>query len=166
MPRKRRPDQAAASGESAATPFWREKSLDEMSPAEWESLCDGCGRCCLLKLEDEDSGQILHTDIGCTLLDGHGCRCRDYRNRSRRVPDCVRLTPEAVREIPWLPPTCAYRLVHEGRDLPAWHPLLTGRRASVHEAGISVRGRLAGNEEEFTEEEWPQRIVAWPGEAA
>ena len=155
---------AAPPSDGTGAPFWRVKSLEAMSPAEWESLCDGCGRCCLLKLEDEDTGEILHTDIGCTLLDAHACRCRDYRNRARRVPDCVRLTPEAVRTIPWLPPTCAYRLVHEGRDLPAWHPLVSGRKASVHEAGISVRGRVAGNEEEFDEDDYPERIVAWPSE--
>ncbi len=151
--------------ETTEVPFWRAKSLDEMNPTEWESLCDGCARCCLLKLEDEDSGEIHHTDIGCTLLDGHGCRCRDYRNRAKRVPDCVRLTPETVRALTWLPPTCAYRLVREGRDLPDWHPLKTGRKASTHEAGMSVRGRVSGNEEEFLEEEYVDRIVAWPGEA-
>ena len=145
-------------------PFWRTKTLDAMNAAEWESLCDGCGRCCLLKLEDEDDGRIHHTDVGCTLLDTHACRCRDYRKRAERVPDCIRLTPQSVRDIPWLPPTCAYRLLREGRDLPAWHPLVSGRRASVHEAGISVRGRVSGNEEEFAEDELVERIVAWPGE--
>ncbi len=148
---------------AAAEPFWRSKSLEAMTPAEWESLCDGCGRCCLIKLEDEDTGEVHHTDIGCTLLDGVGCRCRDYARRQKRVPDCVRLTPEAVRSIPWLPPTCAYRLVRDGQPLFPWHPLVSGRAASVHEAGISVRGRLAGNEEEFLEEEYPERIVDWPG---
>lgn len=146
----------------AAEPFWRTKTLEAMTPAEWESLCDGCGRCCLLKLEDEDTGAIHHTDIGCTLLDGLTCRCRDYVHRQKRVPDCVRLTPEAVRTIAWLPQTCAYRLVRDGEPLYPWHPLVSGRAASVHEAGISVRGRLAGNEEEFSEEEYPDRIVDWP----
>jgi uncharacterized cysteine cluster protein YcgN (CxxCxxCC family) len=148
----------------AATPFWREKSLEAMSPEEWESLCDGCGRCCLLKLEDEDTAEIHYTDIGCTLLDAGTCRCRDYARRQRRVPDCVRLTPEAVRTLPWLPPTCGYRLVRDGHDLPWWHPLVSGTRRTVHEAGISVRGRVSGTEEEFETDELPDRIVAWPGQ--
>ncbi len=146
----------------AEAPFWRTKSLEEMSPSEWESLCDGCGRCCLIKLEDEDTGEVMHTDIGCTLLDGFACRCRDYAHRQRKVPDCVRLTPEAVRSIPWLPPTCAYRLVRDGLPLYPWHHLVSGDRATIHEAGMSVRGRLAGNEEEFGEDEYPERIVEWP----
>jgi uncharacterized protein len=148
-----------------ASPFWREKPLAAMSAEEWESLCDGCGRCCVLKLEDEDTGEILHTDVGCTLLDLHACRCRDYVNRQSRVSDCVRLTPEAVATISWLPETCAYRLVGEGRDLPGWHPLVSGDPRSVHRAGISVRGRLAGNEEEFSLEELIERALG-PLEAA
>src|SRR6202034_23328 len=95
--------------EEQAQPFWRTKTLEEMSLTEWESLCDGCGRCCLVKLEDEDSGEIHYTDLGCRLLDGHSCRCRDYEHRQKEVWDCVKLTPKAVRELPWLPLTCAYR---------------------------------------------------------
>jgi uncharacterized cysteine cluster protein YcgN (CxxCxxCC family) len=143
-------------------PFWKVKSLEAMSFEEWESLCDGCGRCCLVKLEDEDTGKIHFTDIGCTLLDAKACRCRDYRRRSRRVPDCVTLTPEAVRSLSWLPATCAYRLVSEGKDLPAWHPLVSGSPESVHEAGVSVRGRVSASEDDLRQECWPERIVLWP----
>jgi uncharacterized protein len=143
-------------------PFWKTKTLSQMSRAEWESLCDGCGRCCLVKLEDEDTGDILYTDVGCTLLDGQACRCRDYQSRQAKVPDCVRLTPEAVRTLPWLPRTCAYRLIGEGKDLYWWHPLVSGDPDSVHAAGISVRDRVAGPEENFSVRELLERIVDWP----
>ena len=146
------------------TPFWRRKSLEEMSPTEWESLCDGCGRCCLLKLEDEDTGAIAYTDVACALLDSGTCACRDYERRQALVPDCVRLTPEAVRTIPWLPPTCGYRRVAEGRDLAPWHPLKSGRRDSVHRAGISVRGRVSGCETTVDPDDLLDRIVNWPEE--
>jgi uncharacterized cysteine cluster protein YcgN (CxxCxxCC family) len=150
----------AASGE----PFWRAKGLEAMSPAEWESLCDGCARCCLVKLEDEDTGAIHPTDVGCTLLDADACRCRDYDSRQAKVPDCVRLSHEAVRTLSWLPPTCAYRLLAEGRDLYWWHPLVSGDPETVHLAGISVRDRVSGPEEDFTLEELLDRVVDWPAE--
>jgi len=151
------------SAEDAETrPFWRTKTLEEMSASEWESLGDGCARCCLVKLEDEDTGEIHFTDIGCTLLDAKTCRCRDYRRRQQRVPDCVKLTPEAVRTLRWLPVTCAYRLVAEGKDLPDWHPLVSGSPDSVHEAGVSVRGRVIASEDDLEPELWPDRIVKWP----
>jgi uncharacterized cysteine cluster protein YcgN (CxxCxxCC family) len=143
-------------------PFWRTKTLDEMNHAEWESLCDGCGRCCLVKLEDEDTGEIHFTDIGCKLLDGKTCRCLDYNRRHARVPDCVRLTPAAVRRLPWLPVTCAYRLLAEGKDLFDWHPLKSGSRESVREAGVSVSGRVKASETDLSPEHWPDRIVKWP----
>ena len=149
----------------AEEPFWRRKTLDEMSPGEWESLCDGCGRCCLVKLEDEDTGRVHYTDVGCTLLDGETCRCRDYPDRQRIVPDCLRLTPDAVRSVGWLPPTCAYRLVREGRDLYWWHPLVSGDPDAIHEAGISIQGRLAGPEEAFSPSDLMDRIVTWPESA-
>lgn len=142
--------------------FWRGKTLAELTPEQWESLCDGCGRCCLVKLEDEDSGRILATDIACRLFDEGTCRCRDYENRSQSVPDCVRLTPEVVPQLRWLPPTCAYRLVANGKDLPWWHPLVSGRAETVVEAGVSVLGRTSGLEDDFDEEETVGRIVAWP----
>ncbi|MBJ3774830.1 YcgN family cysteine cluster protein [Acuticoccus mangrovi] len=146
-----------------AEPFWRVKSLEEMSPEEWESLCDGCGRCCLNKLEDWDTGEIAWTDVACTLLDEGTCRCRDYARRSEVVPDCVQLTPEAVRKLTWLPVTCGYRRVAEGRDLAWWHPLVSGDPESVHRAGVSVRGRVT-SEDDVPVEEYEARIVDWPNE--
>ena len=120
-----------------------------MSNAEWESLCDGCARCCLEKLEDEDTGKIYFTHVSCKLLDAGLCACKDYPNRSDKVPDCVRLTPENVRTLNWLPPSCGYKLVAEGRDLYWWHPLISGDPNTVHEAGVSVRGRVQGTEDEI-----------------
>ena len=143
-------------------PFWRTTSLEAMTKDQWESLCDGCGRCCLIKLEDDDTGEILATDIGCRLFDGTTCRCKDYSNRSSIVPDCVTLTPEAVRTLRWLPPTCAYRLVAEGRDLSWWHPLVSGNPQTVVEAGVSVKGRVFASEDDVLEDDVPERIVAWP----
>jgi hypothetical protein len=143
-------------------PFWLTTPLDAMSSPQWESLCDGCGRCCLVKLEDEDSGRILATDVGCRLFDAGACRCRDYENRSATVPDCVTLTPQAVRTLSWLPPTCAYRLVAEGRDLMWWHPLVSGDPATVVTAGVSVKGRVFASEDEVAEDDLPERIVNWP----
>ena len=127
-------------------PFWKTKSLDDMSREEWESLCDGCGRCCLNKLEDEDTGHFLYTRAACKLLDLKTCRCTDYPNRAKRVPDCVTLTPEVIDGLGWLPETCAYRLLDEGNPLPWWHPLVSGTQETVTEAGISIAG-MAYSEE-------------------
>jgi uncharacterized protein len=121
--------------------FWKTKTLAQMDEGEWESLCDGCGKCCLIGLEDEDTGEIHLTDLACKLLDGQSCQCSDYPNRKALVPDCVQLTPQNVPTLHWLPKTCAYRLVHEGRDLFAWHHLVCGDREAVHAAGVSVRGK-------------------------
>jgi uncharacterized protein len=156
---------AAVKAMEAAAPFWKTKALEEMTLDEWESLCDGCARCCLVKLEDEETGDVHYTDVGCTLLDAAGCRCRDYPNRQAKVPDCVRLTPDAVRRLSWLPQTCAYRLLAEGRDLYWWHPLVSGDPETVHAAGIAVRDRVAGPEEDFTVKELINRIVEWPDAA-
>ena len=145
-----------------AQPFWKTKSLAEMTDSEWESLCDGCGRCCLVKLEDEDTAKIHFTDIGCRLLDGQTCRCRDYANRTARVDDCVRLTPENLGSLNWLPPTCAYRLVGNGGDLYWWHPLVSGDPESVHAAGISVHARVVADEDAIPEDKFADHIVAWP----
>jgi uncharacterized cysteine cluster protein YcgN (CxxCxxCC family) len=148
-------------GRIEAVPFWKRKPLEALDPEEWESLCDGCARCCLAKLEDEESGAIAWTDVGCLLLDGETCRCRDYPGRADVVPDCVRLTPEAVRSLSWLPPSCAYRLVAEGRDLYWWHPLVSGDPETVHAAGVSVRGRTVP-EADWPVERWEDRLVHWP----
>jgi uncharacterized protein len=144
-------------------PFWKSKSLREMTDSEWESLCDGCGRCCLVKLEDaDDKNRTYFTDVGCRLLDGETCRCTDYKNRTKQVPDCVRLTPRNVRRIVWLPPTCGYRLVADGRNLYWWHPLVSGDPTTVHTAGISVMGKVGADEDAVRDEELEDRIVQWP----
>ena len=127
--------------------FWKRKSLSEMTPEEWESLCDGCALCCLQKVEDEDTGEVLFTDIACRLLDTSTCRCTDYPARVKRVVDCLELAPDKPELYRWLPASCAYRLLAEGQDLPEWHPLKTGDPESVHEAGISARGRVVSETE-------------------
>ncbi|MBB4303779.1 hypothetical protein GGD81_002831 [Rhodobium orientis] len=148
---------------AAEIPFWEAKALEEMSRAEWESLCDGCGRCCLNKLEDYDTGEIAWTDVACTLLDDKTCRCRDYENRTKVIPDCVPLDAATVRTIAWLPPTCAYRLIAEDRDLYWWHPLLSGDPDTVKLAGISVEGKVI-SEDEIPVEDYEDRVVTWPEE--
>ncbi|NWG45780.1 MAG: YcgN family cysteine cluster protein [Alphaproteobacteria bacterium] len=142
--------------------FWERKGLAEMTAAEWESLCDGCALCCLIKLEDEDTGRVVYTDIACRLLDAGSCRCTDYARRHVKVPGCVRLTPQTLDEIAgWMPPSCAYRRLHEGRGLPDWHPLITGDPGSVERAGRSVKGRTV-REQDVPEEDWETRVVRWP----
>jgi uncharacterized cysteine cluster protein YcgN (CxxCxxCC family) len=121
--------------------FWKTKKLEEMSPEEWESLCDGCGLCCLEKVQDEITGEIRELAVSCRHLDIESCRCDIYEVRTVVNPDCVRLTPENVKKIPWLPPTCAYRIVADGRDLKRWHCLLSGDPETVHEAGISAKNK-------------------------
>lgn len=125
---------------SETRPFWESTPLAEMTPEQWESLCDGCARCCLEKLEDARAGTLYFTRVACQLLDLERCRCTDYGRRAQRVPDCLRLTPDLGEAFRWLPVTCAYRLLHEGRPLPRWHLLVSGTPASVHREGISVRG--------------------------
>ena len=125
-----------------APDFWKNRPLDDLNPQEWEALCDGCGRCCLVKLEDFDSNEVYFTSLACELLDTESCRCQNYSQRFKKVDDCVQLSAEKVESINWLPATCAYRLRHEGEPLPEWHPLVSGNPESVREAGISVSGRV------------------------
>ncbi|QGM97888.1 YcgN family cysteine cluster protein [Methylocystis parvus] len=148
-------------GNGADAPFW-EKPLSELTRTQWEKLCDGCGRCCLVKLEDEDNGRVYHTSVSCRMLDRETGLCGDYKNRRDHVPDCVRLTLKKLQEIDWLPPTCAYVLRNEGRPLPPWHPLISGDPETVYRAGVSVRGKVEVSEAEIEEEETPDYIRVWP----
>ena len=122
-------------------PWWEAKRLDEMTAAEWESLCDSCGLCCLVRFEDEDTGEVIPTRVHCKLFDSDLCRCVDYGNRKKHVPDCIKLTPGAIEHLAWMPKSCAYRRLHEGRGLAAWHPLVSGDPETVHTAGVSIRGQ-------------------------
>lgn len=149
---------SALKPESTDKPFWESKSLAEMNQSEWESLCDGCARCCLFKIEDSDTGELFHTDVVCRYLDQQTGQCQCYEQRSVRVPDCVTLTEENISALSWMPKTCAYRRLSEGRGLPEWHPLLTGDRQAFEEAGISVLGRVVSEEDV---DEIDERIVEW-----
>lgn len=140
-------------------PFWKRKTLAEMTAEEWESLCDGCGKCCLEKLEDPDSGEVSYTNVACRLLNVHTCRCSRYEQRHRFVRNCVGLTPESVPDLAWLPSTCAYRLLAEGRDLPWWHYLVSGNSETVHAVGASVQGRAIPEKRAGPLE---HHIVTWP----
>ena len=141
-------------------PFWEVTPLAAMDRNQWEALCDGCGLCCLHKVEIEETGEVHYTDVACLHLDLHQCRCTGYGHRTELAADCVMLTPEAVLAIPWLPSTCAYRRIAEGRGLPPWHPLITGDPESVHAAGVSVRGRVVA-EGAVAAEALLDRIVDW-----
>ena len=127
-------------------PFWQRKTLSELTPAEWESLCDGCGKCCTYKLEDHDTGELFQTEVCCKLLDTHACQCSNYPQRKRYVSDCVQLTPDNVLGFNWLPESCGYVRVAKGLPLPEWHHLLTGDRESIHRAGASVRDQVISEE--------------------
>jgi uncharacterized cysteine cluster protein YcgN (CxxCxxCC family) len=141
-------------------PFWEKKTFKEMTHEEWESLCDGCAKCCLHKIEDIDSGMVYTTDVACRLLDLKSCRCKDYRHRKELVSDCLQLTPEVLKEITWLPRTCAYRRLAEGRGLAWWHPLVSGDPDTVIRAGISVCGKVVP-EEMVNMADIEDRVVDW-----
>ena len=153
--------QVQSGNERQQLAFWEEKTLEEMTTAEWEALCDGCGRCCLMKLEDEDSGEIYTSDVHCRLLDGESCKCSDYPNRLSMVPDCIKLNSENVRTISWIPVTCAYRRIAEGKGLAWWHPLISGDPETVAAVGVSVRGRTI-SETKVKPGEWEDHVADWP----
>ncbi|WP_275975293.1 YcgN family cysteine cluster protein [Alkalimarinus coralli] len=140
------------------SPYWLVKTLPEMNREEWESLCDGCGKCCLQKLEDEDTGDLYYTDIACQYLDHNACSCGVYESRLEKVSSCISLSLSRLEEFSWLPSSCAYRLLLEGKPLPEWHPLITGDKNSVHQSGSSVRNR-AICENDVPEDEWEDHII-------
>jgi uncharacterized cysteine cluster protein YcgN (CxxCxxCC family) len=142
-------------------PFWKNKTLSEMSAIEWESLCDGCAKCCLHKIEDEDNGEIFYTDVACNQLNLDSCQCKNFSKRTDLVDDCIELTKEKLASLKWLPQSCAYRLLDEGKELPSWHPLVTGDLNSVHSAGISVKGRCVPEKDIL---DFDDHIVTWPNE--
>lgn len=140
--------------------WWHEKSLTELSDAEWEALCDGCAKCCLHKLEDEDTAEVFYTKVRCRYLDEANCRCSDYPRRSQLVPNCISLRPANWEDLGWLPSTCAYRLRSRGEPLREWHPLVSGNMETVHSAGISIRGRTVSDE--FVHPDgYDEHIVRW-----
>ncbi|MEP4247920.1 YcgN family cysteine cluster protein [Tateyamaria sp.] len=142
--------------------FWEKKSLAQMNDAEWEALCDGCGKCCLNKLEDEDSGEVALTRVACRLLDDASCRCAHYDNRHQFVPDCIVLKPSNIEShLYWMPQTCAYRLLHEGKPLAEWHPLVSGSPETVHEAGVSMRNQTV-SEYDVADDDWEDHIIEEP----
>ncbi|GAB2191090.1 YcgN family cysteine cluster protein [Sessilibacter sp. MAH2] len=140
--------------------FWETKSLSEMTSEEWESLCDGCAKCCLHKLIDDETDELFFTDLACKLLDVDTCRCTNYLNRLEQIPDCRTFTAENIQDMYWLPISCAYRTLAEGRKLEKWHPLITGDETSVHRFKRSVKGRCI-SENEVPLEQWQDRIVRW-----
>jgi len=142
--------------------FWEKVPLGKMTPKEWEALCDGCGKCCLNKLEDGDTGEVALTRVACRLLDDETCKCGQYDIRKQFVPECIVMTPSNIADHAyWMPQTCAYRLLFDGQPLPKWHPLLTGTDQSVHDAGVSVQGKTVP-EFEVPEEDWEDHIIDEP----
>ena len=141
-------------------PFWETKTLEQMNEQEWESLCDGCGLCCLIRFEDEETMEVIPTRVHCKLFDPETCACSDYANRKKTVPDCIKLTPHNIEALEWMPLSCAYRRLHEGKALPKWHHLITGDRESVHKAGVSIRGQTI-SELSLSEPEEALDFAAW-----
>lgn len=142
--------------------FWETKRLDEMTHDEWEAICDGCARCCLVKLEDEDDGTVYYTDVACALLDLQVCRCGDYANRISRVPSCLTLSPSRLDDLWMMPTTCSYRRLAEGKQLPSWHHLIAGDAAEIHERGWSIRDRAISEQEIPADADLEDRLVDWP----
>jgi uncharacterized protein len=140
--------------------FWENKSLEQMNTKEWELLCDGCGKCCLHKLEDENSGEIAYTRVICRYFEESSCRCQVYASRKTLVPTCVILQPDNLKDLPWMPSTCAYRLLYEGKNLPDWHPLISGNREAIVESGITVSGKVI-SEEYVHEDGYDEHLVRW-----
>lgn len=149
---------------AADPPFWRGRPLASLTETEWEALCDRCGRCCLIKLRDEDTDEVLFTDVACRMLDRATGRCTCYADRLDHVPDCVVLSPATVHKLDWMPSSCAYRRLRDGGDLPAWHPLRTGDPDSVRRAGVSVAGRVVDEDSVPDEDALIGHMVAWPDE--
>ena len=142
-------------------PFWL-KPLNQMSEQEWESLCDGCGKCCLNKLIDDETEEVYFTNVACTLLNDKSCECSRYPSRFKYVPDCYRVTADNVATTTWLPPSCAYRRLHEGRGLPSWHPLLTGSKSEMHKQGMSIRRKVLSEDQVGPDPDLIGYIVVWP----
>ncbi|MBB5722669.1 hypothetical protein FHS72_002299 [Loktanella ponticola] len=148
--------------EGLADRFWETKKLSKMNKAEWEAVCDGCGKCCLNKLEDEDTGEVALTRVACRLLDNETCLCSQYPIRHQFVPECIVLTPKTLEDnLYWLPSTCGYRLLYEGRKLYDWHPLIAGNNTAIHEAGVTMQGRTIP-EFEIHEDDWEDYIIEEP----
>lgn len=144
-----------------AAPFWERKTLAEMTRREWESLCDGCARCCVVKVEDADTGRLRPTALACRLLNLNTCRCRHYRQRHHRVPECLPLDARSLPTFQWLPTTCAYRRIHEGRGLAWWHPLVSGDAGTVAAAGVSARGRVVPEDAVHPDERLDEFVIRW-----
>ena len=142
-----------------APKFWERKKLQHMSKPEWEALCDGCGKCCLNKIEDDETGEVLLTRVACRLFDDSTCRCGQYDTRHQFVPECISLTPETISQHAyWLPKTCAYLLLWEDKSLLEWHPLISGDFETVHKAGISIQGQSIP-EFEVDDEDWEDHLI-------